>query len=123
VPKADWVVKHGSNIADLRAALDWAFAPGGNPSLGVRVAAALAPLWFKMLLLLAELRRYLEHAIAVSEATVEIDDAVRIRLNIELGHAVGPGVAWPDKLEHGGDSSETRRKPARERSGEGEIGS
>jgi predicted ATPase/DNA-binding winged helix-turn-helix (wHTH) protein len=86
VPKADWVVKHGSDIADLRAALDWAFAPGGNPALGVRIAAASAPLWFKMLLL-PELRRYLEHAIAVSEAITEIDDAVRIRLNIELGHA------------------------------------
>jgi predicted ATPase len=91
VPKADWLARHGNDIADLRAALDWAFAPGGDPELGVRIAAASAPLWFKMLLL-PELRRYLEHAIMLSEGMAEIDDAVRIRLNIELGHAFFWGI-------------------------------
>ncbi len=59
VPDADWIAKHSGDIADLRAALDWAFAPGGDPVLGVRIAAGSAPMWFKMLLL-PELRRYLE---------------------------------------------------------------
>lgn len=93
VPNADWLVKHSSDIADLRAALDWAFAPGGDPVLGVRIAAASAPVWFKMLLF-AELRRYLEHAMTVSEGMSEIGDAVRIRLNIALGHAVIGSRGW-----------------------------
>ncbi len=91
VPKADWLAEHGSDIADLRAALDWAFAPGGDPVLGVRIAAASAPTWFKMLLL-PELRRYLEHAIALYDDMPEIEDAVRIRLNVALGHAVFHGI-------------------------------
>ncbi|MGA7859933.1 MAG: hypothetical protein WCA11_18490, partial [Terracidiphilus sp.] len=91
VPKADWLARHRSDIADLRAALDWAFAPGGDPALGVRIAAASAPVWFKMLLL-PELRRYLEHAIAISDGMAEIDDAVRLRLNVALGHAIFHGI-------------------------------
>ena len=91
VPKADWLARHRSDIADLRAALDWAFAPGGDTELGVRIAAASAPVWFKMLLL-PELRRYLEHAIAVSDGMTEIDDAVRLRLNVALGHAIFHGI-------------------------------
>ncbi len=87
VPNADWLVKHGSDIADLRAALDWTFAPGGDAMLGIRITAASAPMWFKMLLL-PELRRYLEHAIALAEGMSEIEDAVRIRLNVALGHAI-----------------------------------
>lgn len=91
VPKADWLARHRSDIADLRAALDWAFAPGGDPALGVRITAASAPVWFKMLLL-PELRRYLEHAIAISDSMAEIDDAVRLRLNVALGHAIFHGI-------------------------------
>jgi hypothetical protein len=85
-PNADWLSKHGTDVAELRAALDWAFAPGGNQVLGVRIAAASAPVWFKMLLL-SELRKHLEHAIAVSEGVNEIDDAVRMRLHVALAHA------------------------------------
>jgi len=91
VPNADWLVRHGSDIADLRAALDWAFAAEGDPVLGIRLAAASAPVWFKMLLL-PELRRYLEHAIALAERTTEIDNAVRIRLHVALGHAIFHGI-------------------------------
>ncbi|MGA2792354.1 MAG: winged helix-turn-helix domain-containing protein [Roseiarcus sp.] len=87
VPKADWLIKHSTDIADLRAALDWAFAPQGDAALGIRIAAASAPMWFKMLLL-PELRRYLEYAIALSEGMTEIDAAVRIRLHVALGHAI-----------------------------------
>jgi predicted ATPase/DNA-binding winged helix-turn-helix (wHTH) protein len=91
MPKADWLARHRNDIADLRAALDWAFAPEGDPELGIQIVAASAPLWFKMLLL-PELRRYLDHAIKLAEGTAEIEDAIRIRLNIELGHALFWGI-------------------------------
>ncbi|MDR3409299.1 MAG: winged helix-turn-helix domain-containing protein [Methylovirgula sp.] len=93
VPKAEWLVRHGGDVADLRAALDWAFAPGGDPALGIRIVAASAPFWFKMLLL-PELRRYLERAIPLSEGMTEIEDAERIRLHIALGQAMIWSKGW-----------------------------
>jgi len=94
VANADWLVKRSPDIADIRAALDWAFAAGGDPLLGIRIAAASVPAWFKMLLF-PELRRYLEHAIALSDATTEVDDALRIRLHVALGHAIFHGRLGP----------------------------
>ena len=91
VPDADWLAQHSSEVADLRAAIDWAFTPGGDPVLGVKITAASAPIWFKMLLL-PELRRNLERAIALVDGMPEIDDAVRIRLHIALGHAIFHGI-------------------------------
>jgi predicted ATPase len=104
IPNAAWLTKHSTDIADLRAALDWAFAPEGDKRLGIRIAAASAPVWFKMLQLL-ELRRYLEHAIALCEEITEIDHAVRIRLHVALGHAIfhglGPVPEVADALSKG----------------------
>ncbi len=91
ISDTDWLIEHGADIGDLRAALDWAFARDGDKVLGIRIAAASAPAWFKMLLL-PELRRYLEHAIALSEEIAEIEDAVLIRLHVALGHAIFHGL-------------------------------
>jgi len=91
VPDSAWLAAHSGELADLRAAIDWAFAPGGDPVLGVKLTAASAPIWFKMLLL-PELRRHLERAIVLAEGMPEIDDAVRIRLYVALGHAIFHGV-------------------------------
>jgi predicted ATPase/DNA-binding winged helix-turn-helix (wHTH) protein len=49
-------------IDNLRTALVWAFGPGGDPSVGVRLAAASVPLWFSMSLL-AEFHGWKEKAI------------------------------------------------------------
>jgi predicted ATPase/DNA-binding winged helix-turn-helix (wHTH) protein len=86
-PTEVWLVKHGNFIADLRAALEWAFGSGGNPVLGMKIVAASARLWFRMLLLL-ELRRYLELAIKLAPRFVEIDDEIVMRLNIALAIAI-----------------------------------
>lgn len=42
---ADWAGRYTGRIADLRAALSWAFGETGDPNLGVRLAAAAIPLW------------------------------------------------------------------------------
>jgi predicted ATPase/DNA-binding winged helix-turn-helix (wHTH) protein len=94
VANADWLVKPSPDIADIRAALDWAFAPDGDSLLGIRIVAASVPVWFKMLLF-PELRRYLEHAVALSEGSTEVDDALRIRLHVGLGHAIFHGRLAP----------------------------
>src|SRR5262249_45440964 len=89
-PTTEWLAKHGSDIIDIidiRAALDWAFAPGGDSILGIRITVASAHLWFKMLLL-PELRHYLERAIQLAPQFTEIDDTLVIRLHLALANSI-----------------------------------
>jgi predicted ATPase/DNA-binding winged helix-turn-helix (wHTH) protein len=44
-PTAEWPADYGRQIDNLRAALDWAFSPLGDPSIGVALTAAAVPLW------------------------------------------------------------------------------
>jgi predicted ATPase/DNA-binding winged helix-turn-helix (wHTH) protein len=92
-PTAEWLTMHSGDIADIRAALEWAFAAGGDPLLGIRLTAASAAIWFRMLLL-PELRQYLEHAIELAPTFTELDETLVIRLHVALAnsifHTLGP---------------------------------
>ena len=44
----EWLADYGWQIDNLRAALDWAFSPSGDASIGVTLAAAAAPLWMHL---------------------------------------------------------------------------
>jgi predicted ATPase len=46
-----WAANYATEIENIRAALTWAFAPGGDVSIGVMLAAASAPMWLEMSLL------------------------------------------------------------------------
>jgi len=46
-----WTANYATEIENIRAALTWAFAPGGDVSIGVMLAAASAPMWLEMSLL------------------------------------------------------------------------
>jgi predicted ATPase len=70
-------------IDELRSALDWCFAPDGNPTLGVKLTAVSADLWFQ-LSLLEELRRRTEHALQVLDEFPETDPTVEVRLRVML---------------------------------------
>jgi predicted ATPase len=37
-PGAEWLADYAWRIDDVRAALDWAFSPGGNPSIDIEQA-------------------------------------------------------------------------------------
>ena len=50
-PTAEWLANYRRRIDNLRAALDWAFSPGGDPSVGVPLAANAIPLWLELSLL------------------------------------------------------------------------
>jgi predicted ATPase/DNA-binding winged helix-turn-helix (wHTH) protein len=50
-PTADWLGDYGRQIDNLRAALDWAFSPEGDASIGVAITAAAVPLWMHLSLL------------------------------------------------------------------------
>ena len=50
-PREQWLETYAVPIDDLRAALDWAFGPEGDVSVGVSLTAASAPLWSALSLL------------------------------------------------------------------------
>jgi predicted ATPase/DNA-binding winged helix-turn-helix (wHTH) protein len=41
----EWLAAYGDRIDDVRAALDWAFAPSGDAFVGIALTAASTPLW------------------------------------------------------------------------------
>ena len=45
---AEWLIDYAPEIDNLRAALDWAFSPDGDGSIGVALCAAAAPLWIRL---------------------------------------------------------------------------
>ena len=50
-PAAEWLARYGWQIDNVRAALDWAFSPRGDMSIGVALTAAAVPLWLQQSLL------------------------------------------------------------------------
>ena len=66
-PTREWLADHGPLIDNLRAALDWAFSPSGDASIGVALTAAAVPLWMH-LSLMEECRGRVERALAVIDA-------------------------------------------------------
>lgn len=49
--RGEWMTEYGRQIANLRAALAWCFSTGGEPSLGVSLAAAATDFWIALSLL------------------------------------------------------------------------
>jgi predicted ATPase len=62
-PVDEWLAEYARDLDNLRAALDWAFSPGGDGSSGVALTAAALPLWMR-LSLIEECRERAEQALA-----------------------------------------------------------
>jgi predicted ATPase len=62
-PAAEWLADYGRQLGNVRAALDWAFSPLGDASIGVALTAAAVPLWCQ-LSLLNECRKRVEEALS-----------------------------------------------------------
>jgi predicted ATPase/DNA-binding winged helix-turn-helix (wHTH) protein len=75
-PTVKWRPDYDRQIDNARAALAWAFGPGGDGAAGVALAAASVPLWLEMSLV-SECRRWVERALASS---VGMDPSLRMRL-------------------------------------------
>jgi predicted ATPase/DNA-binding winged helix-turn-helix (wHTH) protein len=77
-------------IPDVRAALDWAFAFGGDVTLGVRLAVAATPSFFK-LSLLREHKKYLEMALeqisAIADQGHGNEQALRAEMILRIAAA------------------------------------
>jgi predicted ATPase len=88
-PSAEWLADYVRRIDNVRAALDWAFSPGGNASIGVALTAAAVTLWMH-LSLLDECRSRVEQALAALSAG-GFDDP---RREMKLLTALSATMVW-----------------------------
>ncbi len=88
-PTAEWIADYAPEIDNLRAALDWAFSPGGDGSIGVALTAAAAPLWM-YLSLIDECRVRVARALTALATAADAD----ARLEMKLQSAFGASLAW-----------------------------
>jgi len=104
-PAAEWLADYGRQIGNVRAALDWAFSPCGDASIGVALTAAAVPLWCQ-LSLLDECRRRVEQALCHIAPGSNRDMRCQMQLETALGlslfHTKGPvretGATWTRAL-------------------------
>jgi predicted ATPase/DNA-binding winged helix-turn-helix (wHTH) protein len=106
-PADEWLADYGREIDNLRAALDWAFSPGGDGSIGVALTAAAVALWMR-LSLLEECRGRVEQALAALGAGASGDARHEMKLRAavptSLMHSRGAaspetGIAYTRALE------------------------
>jgi predicted ATPase len=78
-PTAEWLEDYRHWIDNVRAALDWAFSPRGDASIGVALTAASVPLWFQLSLMLECCGR-VERALASLEPKSSLDARREMKL-------------------------------------------
>jgi predicted ATPase/DNA-binding winged helix-turn-helix (wHTH) protein len=88
-PTSEWLADYAREIDNLRTALDWAFSPGGDESIGVALTVAAIPLWMS-LSLPEECRGRAEQALAALESGNGKDPERQMKLRAALGHS----LAW-----------------------------
>jgi predicted ATPase/DNA-binding winged helix-turn-helix (wHTH) protein len=86
-PTDEWLADYGPTIDNLRAALDWAFSPAGDASIGVALTAAAVPLWTH-LSLVEECRYRVEQALAGVGQREDRDKRREMQLAAALGAAL-----------------------------------
>ena len=47
-PSTEWLAEYRPKLDNLRRALTWAFAPGGDTAIGIDLAVASVPIWFEL---------------------------------------------------------------------------
>jgi predicted ATPase/DNA-binding winged helix-turn-helix (wHTH) protein len=105
-PGAEWVADYGPQIDNLRCALDWAFSPKGDVSIGVALTAATTPLWMR-LSLVGECYSRAEKALAIIGADenrdlrheMKVQAALAISLYYFSGSVAECRAAWARALE------------------------
>ena len=101
-PAAEWLVDYAQEIDNLRASLDWAFSPNGDPKVGVALTTAAVPLWMR-LSLLEKCRRRAKQVLGALGAGGIWDPRNEMRLSAALGasssEAPEMGAAFTKALE------------------------
>jgi len=86
-PTAEWLADYGPRIDNLRAALDWAFSPGGDAAIGMAMTAAATRLWIH-LSLMEECRGWVERALAATPVGAGGDARCEMRLHFALAQSL-----------------------------------
>jgi predicted ATPase len=86
-PTDEWLADYAPRIDNVRAALDWAFSPAGDVSIGVALTAAALPLWMH-LSLMEECRGQVERALAMIDAGAGRDARQDMRLHEALAQSL-----------------------------------
>jgi predicted ATPase/DNA-binding winged helix-turn-helix (wHTH) protein len=100
----EWFAAYGRKIDDVRAALNWAFSPGGDRSLGVALTVTAIDLWMHRSLW-EECRSHIERALADGWGDAQSADQMKLyaALSAALLHTRGPraelAIAWTKTLE------------------------
>jgi predicted ATPase/DNA-binding winged helix-turn-helix (wHTH) protein len=81
------LIRHGRELDNVRAALDWSFSPDGDVAIGVALVAAFAPVWVH-LSLLGECRRRVEQVLGMVGSDLQLTQALEYRLIMALGVAL-----------------------------------
>ncbi|HTF00207.1 MAG TPA: winged helix-turn-helix domain-containing protein, partial [Bradyrhizobium sp.] len=105
-PQAEWLAIYGRHIDSVRASLNWAFAPDGDPQIGVALTATAVPLWVQ-LSLLGECRERAQLALAslgngagaTARLRMQLSAALGWSLMYGVGRAREAGPAWATTLE------------------------
>lgn len=103
-PTDEWLADYAPRLDNVRAALDWAFSPSGDRSLGIGLTISSVPLWFQ-LSLMEECRGRVERALASIESSPAQRSKMRLyaALGASLMYTKGPvpetGAAWTRALE------------------------
>src|SRR5882724_2775322 len=105
-PQAEWLGVYGRHIDNVRASLNWAFAPDGDPQIGVALTATAVPLWVQ-LSLLGECRERAQMALAslgngagaTARLRMQLSAALGWSLMYGVGRAREAGPAWATTLE------------------------
>ena len=105
-PTLEWVATYGRQIDNVRTALDWAFSPSGDASIGAALTAASVPLWFQHSLMV-ECRGRVERALAGlgpragrgGRREMQLFAALGVSLMQTKGPAPDTTAAWTTALE------------------------
>ncbi|HEX4152246.1 MAG TPA: winged helix-turn-helix domain-containing protein [Steroidobacteraceae bacterium] len=103
---AEWLAQYGPCLDDVRAALGWSFAPGGDASLAVALTVAATPLWFQCSLA-EECRERVDRALSrdVPDASRDLRSEMRLlaarseSLGLTNGLGLETCVSWTRTLD------------------------
>jgi predicted ATPase/DNA-binding winged helix-turn-helix (wHTH) protein len=104
-PTAEWLADYARELDNVRAALDWAFSPRGDPCIGVTLTVSSVPLWMQ-LSLLGECRRHVERALRTIGSVLSRSRRDEMRLYSALARSLffttgavqETGAAWTSAL-------------------------
>ena len=105
-PSAAWLATYAGHLDNVRAALDWAFSPGGDAAIGVALTVASVPLWMH-LSLMEECHVRAKRALASLNDTAGCDPRREMQLYSALGGSLNyarssveeSDAAWNRALE------------------------